>query len=85
MKYFSHNLDQSFDVFQVFCSRYVNEHMVKHGESTGHPVVLSYADLSVWCYPCENYIDTGNPVCYNLFLISQQYKLFLKSIKLNHA
>ena len=42
---------------QVYCSRYVKEHMVKHGETTGHPMVLSYADLSNWCYGCDNYVD----------------------------
>ncbi|KAL4226056.1 Histone deacetylase domain [Mactra antiquata] len=43
--------------FKVYCSRYVKEHMVKHGEDSKHPVVLSYADLSVWCYECDNYLD----------------------------
>ncbi|XP_052280508.1 histone deacetylase 6-like isoform X1 [Dreissena polymorpha] len=43
--------------FKVFCSRYVNSDMVKHGKSADHPVVLSYADLSVWCYKCDNYLD----------------------------
>jgi len=31
--------------------------MVKHGEDADHPVVLSYADISVWCYKCDNYLD----------------------------
>ncbi|XP_034027750.1 histone deacetylase 6 [Thalassophryne amazonica] len=42
--------------YQVFCGRYVNEHMVSHGADSEHPVVLSLADLSVWCYICESYI-----------------------------
>lgn len=41
---------------QVFCGRYVNEHMVTHGVEAEHPVVLSFSDLSVWCYLCENYL-----------------------------
>ena len=36
----------------VFCSRYVNEHMVKHNEANpDHCVALSFCDLSFWC--CE--------------------------------
>ncbi|XP_078138631.1 protein deacetylase HDAC6-like [Centroberyx gerrardi] len=42
--------------YQVFCGRYVNEHMVTHGVVAEHPIVLSFADLSVWCYLCEAYI-----------------------------
>ncbi len=42
---------------QVFCGRYVNQHMVVHKDSTGHMMALSLADLSVWCYQCDSYID----------------------------
>uniref|UniRef100_A0A673ABV7 Protein deacetylase HDAC6 n=1 Tax=Sphaeramia orbicularis TaxID=375764 RepID=A0A673ABV7_9TELE len=42
--------------YQVFCGRYINEHMVIHGVTAEHPVVLSFADLSVWCYLCEAYV-----------------------------
>ncbi|XP_041655286.1 histone deacetylase 6 [Cheilinus undulatus] len=42
--------------YQVFCGRYVNEHMVIHGAVSEHPMVLSFCDLSVWCYLCESYI-----------------------------
>uniref|UniRef100_A0A4W6EI16 Histone deacetylase 6 n=1 Tax=Lates calcarifer TaxID=8187 RepID=A0A4W6EI16_LATCA len=42
--------------YQVFCGRYVNEHMLTHGTVSEHPVVLSFSDLSVWCYLCEAYI-----------------------------
>uniref|UniRef100_A0A3Q3WE58 Protein deacetylase HDAC6 n=1 Tax=Mola mola TaxID=94237 RepID=A0A3Q3WE58_MOLML len=42
--------------YQVFCGRYVNEHMVTHGVVSEHPVVLSFSDLSVWCYLCESYV-----------------------------
>lgn len=41
---------------QVFCGRYVKEHMVRHGVVAEHPVVLSFSDLSVWCYLCEAYV-----------------------------
>lgn len=42
--------------YQVFCGRYVNEHMVTHGVVSEHPMVLSFCDLSVWCYLCEAYV-----------------------------
>ena len=42
---------------QVFCGRYVNQHMVVHKDSAGHMMALSLADLSVWCYLCDSYID----------------------------
>ncbi|XP_056130040.1 histone deacetylase 6 isoform X2 [Lampris incognitus] len=42
--------------YQVFCGRYINEHMVTHGLVSEHPMVLSFSDLSVWCYCCEAYI-----------------------------
>ncbi|CAL9702786.1 unnamed protein product [Knipowitschia caucasica] len=42
--------------YKVLCGRYVNKHMVIHGVTEEHPVVLSYADLSVWCYICESYV-----------------------------
>ncbi|KAL7398766.1 hypothetical protein ABVT39_014861 [Epinephelus coioides] len=42
--------------YQVLCGRYVNEHMVNHGVVSEHPLVLSFSDLSVWCYLCEAYI-----------------------------
>ncbi|KAF0292725.1 Histone deacetylase 6 [Amphibalanus amphitrite] len=42
--------------YQVCCGRYRSCHMLDHGAVTGHCMVLSLADLSVWCYVCENYI-----------------------------
>ncbi|XP_016392781.1 histone deacetylase 6-like isoform X1 [Sinocyclocheilus rhinocerous] len=41
---------------KVLCGRYVKQHMVTHGQVSGHPMVLSFADLSVWCYACESYV-----------------------------
>ncbi|KAK7495510.1 hypothetical protein BaRGS_00013208 [Batillaria attramentaria] len=44
--------------YKVFCSRYVQEHMLFHSiAEEGHLMVLSYSDLSVWCYACNDYID----------------------------
>lgn len=31
--------------------------MLKHYEVTNHSLVLSLADLSVWCSSCESYVD----------------------------
>lgn len=30
--------------------------MVTHGVVSEHPLVLSFSDLSVWCYLCEAYV-----------------------------
>lgn len=43
--------------YEVHCSRYVNKHMVDHNDQSKHPLALSYADLSIWCYACDDYID----------------------------
>ncbi|KAI5712685.1 hypothetical protein M8J75_010435 [Diaphorina citri] len=43
--------------YQVRCGRYIEEHSMLHGVSTEHPLALSFADLSVWCYVCESYVD----------------------------
>ncbi|XP_029467341.1 histone deacetylase 6 isoform X3 [Rhinatrema bivittatum] len=42
--------------YKVYCGRYVNEHMLTHSLSSGHLLVLSYSDLSVWCYGCDSYV-----------------------------
>ncbi|XP_071809445.1 histone deacetylase 6-like isoform X3 [Asterias amurensis] len=42
--------------YKVLCGRYVNEHMLFHSIDTSHLMVLSYADLSVWCYGCDSYV-----------------------------
>jgi len=42
----------------VYCSRYVNQHMVQHNEISKHPIALSYADISIWCYSCDSYIES---------------------------
>lgn len=38
----------------VMCSRYVKSHMVAHNAQSGHMLVLSFSDLSVWCYVCDS-------------------------------
>ncbi|KAK6175216.1 hypothetical protein SNE40_013724 [Patella caerulea] len=43
--------------YKIYCSRFKNEHMLYHGLESEHRIVLSYSDLSVWCYACDNYID----------------------------
>ncbi|XP_065353218.1 histone deacetylase 6 isoform X1 [Cloeon dipterum] len=43
--------------YSVMCGRYVEGHMKLHSEQHSHPLVLSFSDLSVWCYGCESYVD----------------------------
>jgi len=43
--------------YTVCCSRFVEEHMLYHRLETEHNLVLSYSDLSVWCYACDSYVD----------------------------
>jgi hypothetical protein len=40
----------------VYCSRYVNAHGLRHWEETGHCVMVSLADISVWCHACAAYV-----------------------------
>ncbi|GIY38857.1 histone deacetylase 6 [Caerostris extrusa] len=42
--------------YQVYCGRFINQHMVQHGLDMKHYLTLSYSDLSVWCYACDAYI-----------------------------
>lgn len=62
-------------IFQVFCGRYVSQHMVFHNEESSHPLTLSFSDLSVWCYVCEAYID--NMVTNLITLIHVNLSIFL--------
>src|SRR6056300_1187740 len=39
----------------VFCSRYVNQHMVSHHAESDHCITISFSDLSCWCYGCDDY------------------------------
>jgi len=48
--------------FNTSCSRYIGEHQLAHFNETQHAMALSYSDLSVWCYQCDNYVD--NEVLY---------------------
>lgn len=38
--------------------------MLHHHLETMHPLALSFRDLSVWCYPCEAYIDNAQLFVY---------------------
>ncbi|TKR67340.1 hypothetical protein L596_023508 [Steinernema carpocapsae] len=42
--------------YTVHCSRHVNGHGPAHFAGSGHPMALSLADLSVWCYACDSYV-----------------------------
>jgi histone deacetylase 6 len=52
---------QCLTCFSVFCGRHVNGHMLIHHEESGHPMVVGFADLTFWCYPCESYLHHTNP------------------------
>uniref|UniRef100_A0A670YKD6 Protein deacetylase HDAC6 n=1 Tax=Pseudonaja textilis TaxID=8673 RepID=A0A670YKD6_PSETE len=49
--------------YKVCCGRYINQHMLDHNKESGHPLVLSFSDLSAWCYDCQAYIS--HPVSCN--------------------
>lgn len=40
----------------IYCSRFTNQHMLKHNQISNHEVALSFSDASLWCYICESYI-----------------------------
>ncbi|OMJ72973.1 hypothetical protein SteCoe_28457 [Stentor coeruleus] len=40
----------------IYCSRYVNGHMLEHNQNSSHPIALSFTDLSFWCFACDSYI-----------------------------
>ena len=66
-----------------FCGRYKNNHTYLHYESnnkTSHNIFLSFLDLSIWCYQCENnfFGDKGN---YITDLTSQKYADILAQFK----
>ncbi|XP_070074297.1 histone deacetylase 6 isoform X4 [Drosophila takahashii] len=41
----------------VGCGRYMGGHMELHSAEAQHPLAMSQADLSVWCYACSSYVD----------------------------
>uniref|UniRef100_A0A8C7E1N6 Protein deacetylase HDAC6 n=1 Tax=Naja naja TaxID=35670 RepID=A0A8C7E1N6_NAJNA len=57
--------------YKVCCGRYINQHMLDHNKESGHPLVLSFADLSAWCYDCQAYIH--HPVSCNSFSFSSYF------------
>ncbi|XP_045138133.1 histone deacetylase 6-like isoform X3 [Portunus trituberculatus] len=48
--------------YKVLCGRFVSEHMLMHGVCEEHHMVLSFSDLSIWCYACDSYVH--NPVLF---------------------
>lgn len=42
--------------YKVLCGRFVAEHMLMHGVCEEHHMVLSFSDLSTWCYACDVYV-----------------------------
>ncbi|CAO3651971.1 unnamed protein product [Mucor hiemalis] len=54
----------------VQCSRYRQGHMKEHVEESQHCVCISFSDLSVWCFQCDNYITHKDlePIKYKLYV-----------------
>jgi len=44
----------------TYCSRYINGDAKKHFKECGHAVSISFSDLSIWCYSCNDYITHEN-------------------------
>lgn len=61
---------------KTFCSRFVRGHMAEHFEETQHPLVLSFSDISVWCYVCDSYIH--NQILNEVKLLAYNSKFKLK-------
>jgi len=45
---------------QTFCSRYVQGHASQHFKDSSHCISISFSDLSIWCYSCDDYITHQN-------------------------
>uniref|UniRef100_A0A670JWF8 Protein deacetylase HDAC6 n=1 Tax=Podarcis muralis TaxID=64176 RepID=A0A670JWF8_PODMU len=71
--------------YKVCCGRYIKQHMVAHNSESGHPLVLSFADLSVWCYGCQAYVHhpVSCVVLWSFFhpFLSQRFALLLGNTK----
>lgn len=57
-----HNVQSSARIFPICIKvilmwRYKEGHCLSHSQETGHCLALSFSDLSVWCYACDNYLD----------------------------
>jgi len=52
----------------ISCGRNIKSHAITHHETTHHPLVVSLADLSCWCYACNDYLESEktNPVVFEL-------------------
>lgn len=57
---------------RTYCSRFVKGHMAEHYDETRHPMVLSFSDISVWCYECDSYVH--NPILDNVKLLAYNSK-----------
>jgi len=44
----------------TYCSRYVKGHAKQHFKDTSHSIAISFSDLSLWCYSCNDYIAHQN-------------------------
>jgi hypothetical protein len=59
---------------EVHCGRELNQHSVAHYTATGHCIAISLADLSLWCYGCDSYLQPDHFAKPNL-IFSRLHKL----------
>ena len=71
----SSNLWICSDCFNIGCSRYVKNHALEHFNQTKHPISISVADASVFCYGCDEDVQ----------ILDQSIVNLQKSIVLNHV
>jgi len=45
---------------ETHCSRYVKGDAQTHFDETSHSIAISFSDLSIWCYSCNDYITHSN-------------------------
>eukprot|EP01123_Difflugia_compressa_P000729 TRINITY_DN10847_c0_g1_i1.p1 TRINITY_DN10847_c0_g1~~TRINITY_DN10847_c0_g1_i1.p1 ORF type:complete len:389 (-),score=25.49 TRINITY_DN10847_c0_g1_i1:106-1272(-) len=52
------------------CGRHIKGHGLEHYKSSDHCIMMSFEDLSIWCYKCDDYIDNEMlyPVLFELHM-----------------
>eukprot|EP01114_Cavostelium_apophysatum_P022439 TRINITY_DN811_c0_g1_i1.p1 TRINITY_DN811_c0_g1~~TRINITY_DN811_c0_g1_i1.p1 ORF type:complete len:616 (+),score=146.06 TRINITY_DN811_c0_g1_i1:64-1848(+) len=68
--------------FEVNCSRHVKGHALEHFNQTEHPCLVSFSDLSVWCYLCTS--TDGETGSYIVDRTLSPFLRYLGSLKFPH-
>jgi hypothetical protein len=61
----------------IRCSRHQAGHMQIHNETTGHVIVFSLSDASVWCYGCDRYLCVCVCLCVSANLAHERFPTVL--------